>query len=85
MEIGTYTLQTWGEDQAIRYIDDVEASCQQLADNPNLGRACDHIRPGLRRMEYGRHVIFYRADDAVVLVSRILHQRMLPEKHNIEN
>ena len=85
MEIGTYTLQTWGEDQAIRYIDDLEASCQQLAGNPTLGRACDHIRPGLHRMECGRHVIFYRADDTGVLISRILHQRMLPEKHNIED
>ena len=47
-DIATYTLRTWGRDQAIRYVDDLEACCRKLADNPDLGRACDHVRPGLR-------------------------------------
>jgi toxin ParE1/3/4 len=51
-----------------------------LAANPALGRACSEIRPGLRRLEHGRHVVFYRQDAAGILVSRILHQRMLPER-----
>ena len=83
IEIGTYTLETWGEDQAIRYLDELETCCRLLSDNPNLGRACDYIRSGLRRMESGRHVIFYRIDDAGVVVSRILHQRMLPERQEL--
>jgi toxin ParE1/3/4 len=83
--IGAYTLRTWGEDQTIRYIDDLEACCQMLADNPTLGRACDDVRPGLRRMECGRHVVFYREDPGGILVSRILHQRMLPERHAIDD
>ena len=83
--IGAYTLRTWGEDQTIRYLDGLEAHCRQLADNPELGRACDHIRPGLRRMEHGRHVVFYRIEAGGVLVSRILHRRMLPEKRSIDD
>ncbi len=85
LSIGDYTLRTWGENQAIRYIDDLESCCQMLADNPGLGRACDEVRPGLRRMECGRHVVFYRQDDRGILVSRILHQRMLPERQAIED
>lgn len=84
MDIGAYTLNAWGEDQTIRYIDGLEACCQQLADNPELGRICDYIRPGLRRMEHARHVVFYRIEAGGILVSRILHQRMLPERHSIE-
>jgi toxin ParE1/3/4 len=84
MDIGAYTLDTWGEDQTIRYIDGLETCCRQLAENPQLGRPCDHIRPGLRRMEHGRHVVFYRIKAGNVLVSRILHQRMLPERHTID-
>ena len=84
MDIGTYTLHTWGEDQTIRYIDGLESCCQRLAENPRLGRACDHIRPGLRRMEHGRHVVFYRKEAGGILVSRILHQRMLPERQSID-
>jgi toxin ParE1/3/4 len=56
-----------------------------LADNPALGRACPDVRPGLRRVESGRHVVFYRGDAAGILVSRILHRRMLPERHVIDD
>ena len=82
--MGAYTLSTWGEDQTIRYIDGLETCCQQLADNPELGRRCDHIRPGLRRMEHARHVVFYRIKAGGIVVSRILHQRMLPERQSID-
>ena len=84
MDIGAYTLHALGEDQTIRYIDSLETCCQQLADNPELGRPCDHIRPGLRRMEHARHVVFYRIEAGGIVVSRILHQRMLPERQSID-
>lgn len=85
LDIGIYTLRTWGEDQTIRYFDDLETCCLQLAKNPRMGRACGHIRPGLHRMEHGRHVIFYRIEAAGILISRILHQRMLPNRQNIDD
>ena len=57
-----------------------------LADNPALGRFCDDVRPGLRRLEHGKHVVvFYRQERGGVLVSRILHQRMLPDRHAIDD
>jgi toxin ParE1/3/4 len=85
MDIGAYTLRTWGEDQTLRYIDDLEACCQRLADNPAAGRPCDQVRPGLRRMEQGKHVVFFRRETAGIFVSRILHARMLPENHAIDD
>ena len=84
LEIGTFTLTTWGEDQTFRYIDALEACCRRLADNPELGRACDQLGRGLRRMEHGRHVVFYRIDAKGIVVSRILHQSMLPEQWDID-
>jgi toxin ParE1/3/4 len=83
LDIGAYTLRTWGEKQAVRYLNEIEACCQRLADSPTLGRNCDDVRPGLRRMEQGRHVIFYREGKGGILVSRNLHQRMLPDRHDI--
>lgn len=83
LEIGAYTLRTWGLDQALKYLDQLEACCQTLAENPVLGRACPEIRPGLRRFGQGRHVVFYRPEAGGILVSRILHQRMLPERHGV--
>ncbi len=85
LSIGAYTLRTWGEDQTVHYLDDLEACCQMVADNPALGRSCDHIRPGLRRMECGRHVVFFRQNARGILVSRILHQRTLPERQAIDD
>jgi len=85
VDIGIYTPRTWGEEQTVRYLEDLEKCCHQLAANPGLGRACDHIRSGLRRMEHGRHVIFYRIQATGMVISRILHQRMLPERQNIDD
>ena len=83
--IGRYTLRTWGEAQTHRYLGKLEDCCQRLANNPALGRSCDEIRPGLRRMEQGRHVVFYRKEPGGILISRILHQRMLPESQAIDD
>ena len=85
LDIAEYTLGTWGEEQTLRYLDELEACCQQLGDNPGLGRACREIRPGLHRIEHGKHVIFYRVEIGGILVSRILHQRMLPGKHPLNS
>ena len=81
LNIGNYTLRTWGKTQAVRYINELEMCCRTLASNPALGRSCDEIRPGLRRLEHGKHVIFYRQERGGILVSRILHHRMLPKRH----
>ena len=83
--IGSYTLQTWDEAQADRYLSQLEECCRLIATNPALGRSCDDIRPGLRRIEQGRHVVFYREESGGVLISRILHQRMLPDKQSIDD
>jgi len=83
MSIGDYTLRTWGKAQAARYLGELEVCCHTLSDNPGLGRLCDEVRPGLRRLEHGEHVVFYRQEPGGILVSRILHQRMLPELHSI--
>ncbi len=83
--IADYTLRTWGKAQAARYLGELEVCCQTLARNPALGRSCDDVRPGLRRMEHGKHVVFYRQERGGILISRILHQRMLPDKHAIDD
>ncbi|MGC8550053.1 MAG: type II toxin-antitoxin system RelE/ParE family toxin [Acidobacteriaceae bacterium] len=85
LSIGEYTLRTWGPTQAARYLTELEACCRRLTENPQSGRVCDRIRPGIRRMEQGRHVILYRQKADSVLISRILHQSMAPETHNIDN
>jgi toxin ParE1/3/4 len=78
--IGDYTVRTWSEAQAVRYLGSLEKCAEMLARNPALGRKCDWIRSGLFRFEKERHVIFYRKKRNGILVVRILHQSMLPEE-----
>jgi toxin ParE1/3/4 len=79
--IADYTLRTWGITQTARYLAELKVFCQTLADNPSLGRSCDDVRPGLRRLEHGKHVVFYRQRLTGIFISRILHQSMLPDRH----
>ena len=85
LAIGDFTIGKWGKTQAARYIGELETCCQKLADNPTLGRLCDDVRPGLRRHEHGRHILFYRQEPGGILVSRILHQHMLPDRHPLDD
>ena len=36
-------------------------------------------------MKQGKHVVFYREEPGGILISRILHQRMLSENQAIED
>ena len=85
LTIGAYTLETWGAAQAERYLDGLEQCAKVLAANPLLGRQCMWIRPGLRRFEKGRHILFYRRVEDGIFISRILHQSMLPEQQPFDD
>lgn len=79
--IGAYTLERWGVEQALRYLGDLEACCQRLAQDPTGGRV--HApRPQYWRFEQGKHVVFFRREtNGDVIIVRILHERMLPALH----
>jgi plasmid stabilization system protein ParE len=39
----------------------------------------------MRRIEQGKHVVFYREDPEGILIVRILHQSMLAERHRMDD
>jgi toxin ParE1/3/4 len=79
-EIFDYTVDTCGEEQAENYLDELARCFHRLADSPGLGRTCDRIYPGIRRFEQGKHVIFYKPERHGIVISRILHQKRLPNR-----
>ena len=79
-----FTMKTWGRAQTRRYSKDLRECFQVIADNPSIGRGCDSIRPGLRRHEHGKHVVFYVIEPGGVLIARVLHQQMIPAKSHFE-
>ena len=79
--IWTHTLRQWGVDQANRYTDILTAAFAELAQSPETAPACDHIRPGYRRRNIERHMIYFRITAYGIAVVRILHDRMDAPRH----
>ena len=77
-QIDAYTVTRWGLHQADRYVRELSDRFVQLADNPELGRARDALREGVRSLPADKHIIFYKCLDGDVFVLRILHHRRDP-------
>ncbi|MCV7051681.1 type II toxin-antitoxin system RelE/ParE family toxin [Mycobacterium heidelbergense] len=81
-QIWDYTYDRWGVDQADYYLRELQHAVNSIAENPGIGRACDEIRPGYRKLAAGSHTLFYQVtEDGIVDVVRILHQRMDVDRH----
>jgi toxin ParE1/3/4 len=78
--IAKYTFERWGADQAVRYVQSLQRCFQTLAENAEMGRACDAISSGLHRHEQGKHVVFYRLRPGGIRIVRVLHQQMVQAK-----
>lgn len=81
-QIWDYTRDRWGVDQAEVYLRELQRAIERTAANPQIGRACDEIRPGYRKLAAASHTVFYQltADGAIDVV-RVLHQRMDVDRH----
>ena len=76
-KIWDYTFESWSENQADKYYEMLISSCQEIADNPQLGKNYDGIIQSLLGMKTNRHIIFYRTlNENYVEITRILHERM---------
>lgn len=85
LEIVAYTVNAWSERQAGIYLARLDTACRKLAEGRIMGRPCDGLLPGMRRIEQGKHVVFYREDPEGILIVRILHQSMLAERHRMDD
>lgn len=79
--IWRYTAEQWGVEQAEHYLDNLHHAFESLAQAPLAAPACNHIRPGYRRLWVDRHAVYYRAEADTVIVVRVLHERMDTTRH----
>lgn len=70
----------FGETQADSYTDALEAFFEILSEMPAMGRDYEAV-PGVMRISFQAHMIFYAVRDEGILVVRILHQQMDPRRH----
>lgn len=80
-EISAYSAREWGRPRANAYLRNIQEAIERVALAPDIGTACDDIKPGHRKYGVGSHIVFYcRAPDRIEIV-RILHQRMDAGRH----
>lgn len=83
-DIWDYTAAKWGLRQAASYIRDVRDACTALAQGQQPHRSAA-VRDGYHKTMVGLHMIYFReADDGLIVVVRILHQRMDVGRHLAE-
>ena len=84
LDIAAFTAERWGQEQAERYVTQLYEGFRRLVDFPALRRPYPPLPPYFRSLA-GRHAIFYRvADDAEIVIVRVLHASMLPELHLVD-
>lgn len=76
IETWLYTSETWGVEQADKYLDQLEAGMGHLTVHPSLGVDYSHILPGYRKIRIEHHDVFYRILESEILVVRVLHEDM---------
>jgi toxin ParE1/3/4 len=74
--IWLYRLQEWGIVQADKYIRALVSRFEWLAENPQIGKRRDDIKPGYYCFPEGSHIIFYTLTSYGIDVIGIPHQRM---------
>lgn len=65
----------FGPVQADAYLAGLEHTFALIADFPQIGRSCDELLPGLRRLRFQSHYVFYVAETDHVLIRGVMHVR----------
>lgn len=60
-------------DAARKFVIALGEQFSMLDDHPKIGRACERLREGARRITLGNYVIFYRINSDHIEIARVLH------------
>jgi toxin ParE1/3/4 len=75
--IWNYTFEQWSEQQADKYYQILIENCEEIANNPGMGKNYDGIMASLLGFKVNRHIIFYRiVSSEQIEITRILHEIM---------
>lgn len=75
--IWDYTFEKWSEKQADNYYTTIKKACNEIGENPEIGKEYSGISSNLLGSKSGKHIIFYKqiANDRIEII-RILHEKM---------
>jgi len=75
-EIWEFTFINWSKDQADRYHKLIMNEIDFIAENKTSGKSMDHIKEGYRVTFVKSHMVYFKRNEGIVEVIRILHQKM---------
>jgi toxin ParE1/3/4 len=79
--IWQFTFERWNEAQADKYLDELNAGIQQLADSPDMGAKRDYVREGYRVLFVNSHAVYYTVTPSAIHIIRVLHGQMDLGRH----
>lgn len=74
-----FGIDRFGLTQALNYQNGMMLHFGELAEQPKLYPAVEHIRKGYRRSVYHAHGIYYRIEPERIFIVRILGQQDAPK------
>lgn len=72
-EIFEYTINKFGLNQAVKYLNEFEVLFSELIINPDMGKNRNEIKSGLKSFSKSAHVVFYRIQNDKIRIVRVLH------------
>lgn len=77
-ETAEYTIEAWGPDQALSYIQDLRRAIESLATTALQNQLHEDVLPGLRRKRSGMHHIYYLVTEESVEILSVIHVQRDP-------
>ena len=74
--IWEYTFKRWSKGQADRYHGLIISEIDYIAENETAGKDMSHVKEDYLVTYVKSHMIFFKRQQGIVQVIRILHQRM---------
>lgn len=79
-DIWKYTAKKWSIEQADRYTERIFNCITRISKDVKLAKSASHIVEGYFYMASGKHFVFFKIENTIILIDRVLHQQMDVEK-----
>jgi toxin ParE1/3/4 len=79
-KIWRYSAETWGSEQASRYVRELRYASNRIATGQRIGRKSS-AQEGMFKIRSGAHMIYYRITPERIDIIRILHGKQDVERH----
>ena len=70
-----YTLAHWGRNQWLKYYRGLAEAFERIEATPMCGQSRGLLGPGMRSLNYEKHLVFFEPVGRDVAILRIIHQR----------